>query len=271
MATRVTDRQVVAVLRPFVRATGPVLDVLREADPLSLRARAAAAAERGDVPDELGHLPPAVRRWLLRRLGSWRVPGTPAWRRMSPAQRERWWINRVGRFTALLASLPGLGGALARRFPVQSALSAASQGVLLCAIAGEYGMTGHAERVRMIAWVLFGRDIDGDLAAGKDPSHDQVSEDAETADLGRELGGAGQSRRGLGLTAVARTLWRLGRSLQAIGDELDARPRGRFWQRWLGAIPVVGVVGNYLGERSALKRVARAARAYRLAQQRPHQ
>ena len=36
----ISDRQVVAVLRPFVRACGPMLDALRESDPFGLQARA---------------------------------------------------------------------------------------------------------------------------------------------------------------------------------------------------------------------------------------
>ncbi|MBA0125385.1 hypothetical protein H0B56_07505 [Haloechinothrix sp. YIM 98757] len=259
----ISDRQLVAVLRPFVRATGPVLDVLRESDPLGLRARAAEAAARGAEPEELAHLRPTVRRRLLNGLASLRVPGTPAWERMTPAQRERWWVGRVGRFTALLTAIPGLGGALAQRFPVQSAVGAASQGVLLCAIAGEYGMTSHSDRVRLLAWVLFGRSVPHELAAGTDPAHDQAGEDANTADLTEELRGAQRDRGRVTLKAVAVTLWRLGRSLQAFGDELDNRPRGRLWHRMLGMIPVLGMFAGYLGERSALKRAVKMARRYR--------
>ena len=35
----ISDRVIVGVLRPFVRATRPVLDALREADPFGLRSR----------------------------------------------------------------------------------------------------------------------------------------------------------------------------------------------------------------------------------------
>ena len=48
MAAVLTDERVAAVLRPFVRATSPVLDVLRESDPLRLRGRFEAAVAEAD-------------------------------------------------------------------------------------------------------------------------------------------------------------------------------------------------------------------------------
>lgn len=260
MREAISDRQVVAVLRPFVRATAPVLDALRESDPLGLRARAEAAAERGETIAELAHVKPTRRKRLLNRLSSVKVPGTLAWAKMNPQQRTKWWINRVGRLTALLTSIPGIGGALADRLPVQDALGAASQGLLLCAIAGEHGVTDHADRVRLLAWVLFDRDVDRRLAEGDFPEHSTPDEDARTAELTEELHEAKGSK--ISLKAFAVTLWRLGRSLLAISDELEKRPRGRIWHRILGMIPVVGLFADYLGERSALKRVARRARRW---------
>jgi hypothetical protein len=44
-----------------------------------------------------------------------------------------------------------------------------------------------------------------------------------------------------------------------VQDELEKRPHGRFYHRALGMLPVVGLAGDYLGERSALKRPAKAA------------
>ncbi|MQA61377.1 MAG: hypothetical protein GEU86_07740 [Actinophytocola sp.] len=257
MAEVISDRQVVAVLRPFVRATAPVLDALRESDPLGLRAKATAAAERGETITELAGTPQTVRRRLLNGLSTVKVPGTGAWGTMNPEERTKWWINRVGRLTALLTSIPGLGGALADRLPVQDALGAASQGLLLCAIAGEHGVTGHPERVRLLAWVLFGRDVAPSLAAGEYPEHDAQGEDARTEELTAELKESEGSK--ISIKAFAVTLWRLGRSLLAITDELEKRPRGRIWHRMLGVLPVVGMFADYLGERSALKRVAKRA------------
>ncbi|MFC4000374.1 hypothetical protein ACFS2C_21860 [Prauserella oleivorans] len=248
MAEAITDRQVVAVLRPFVRATAPLVDALREADPFGV---VAGERERAVITE------PKLRDRLLTRLQAVKVPGTRAWAAMDVGDRTNWWINRVGRFTSLVTAVPGLGGALADRLPVQDTLGAASQGLLLCAIAGERGCTDVGERVRLVAWVLFERDIDRELACGTQA--DRAAEDAETEKLTEELDAASRKHGRAGLKVVARTLWRLGRSLLAVTDELEKRPHGRFYHRAVGMLPVVGMAGDYLGERSALKRVARRA------------
>jgi hypothetical protein len=247
VAEPITDRQVVAALRPFVRAAGPVVDTLREADPFGFAARS-GQAHADDAP--------TVRTKLIEGLKSVRVPGSAAWNRMGPRERTTWWIDRVGRATSVLTAVPGLGGALADRLPVQDALGAASQGVLLCALAGERGVTDVGERVRLVAWVLFDRDVDAELAAGREDGHDAAAEDARTEALRAEMKGGGGKA---GVRAVARTLWRLGRSLLAVSDELEKRPSGRLYHHALGMLPVVGMVGDYLGERAGLKRVAKRA------------
>ncbi|WP_020670492.1 hypothetical protein [Amycolatopsis nigrescens] len=264
MAEAISDRQVVAVLRPFVRATGPMLDALRESDPLGLRTR---RRDTGDAA-ELAEVEPGLRDKLLDGLASVKVPGTAAWAEMDTEQRTQWWVHRVGRFTALLTSIPGLGGVLADRLPLQDTLGTASQGLLLCAIAGEHGVTGLGERVRLIAWVLFERDIDPVLAAGKHAEHDASAEDAETAELTEEMDESSKKHGRITLKASARTLWRLGRSLLGITEELEKRPRGRFYHRAVGMLPVVGMAGDYFGERSGLKRVAKRADRW-LAEHRP--
>jgi hypothetical protein len=217
----ISDRQVVAVLRPFVRAASPMVTAMR-------------------TP---GRLPGLATR---------RVPGSAAWRHLSAQARTRWWINRVGRLTALVTSIPGLGGVLADRLPVQDALGASAQGLLLCAIADEYGVHDLGDRVRLVAWVLFQRDIDPSLAAG---DHAGKAEDAQAARLAGPF--AERPKRRITIRACVGTLWRLSRSLLAITDELEKRPRGRFYQRALGVLPVIGMIGDYLAERSALKRVAK--------------
>lgn len=215
MPEAITDRHVVAVLRPFVRASGPLVDRLREIDPFGLR------------DGELGRL---------------KMPGTAGWAAMTPDQRDDWWVSRVGRFTSLLAAAPGVGGALADRLPIQDALGCASQGLLLCALAGEHGFTSVEDRVRLLAWVLFERDVD--------PTPVEPDEDAKTEELRTE---------GSTVKAVAGTVWKLGRMLWGLGNELGKRPQGLLHHKALGMLPVVGVVGDYLGERSALRRVRRRA------------
>lgn len=251
MSEAVSDRQLVLALRAFVRAAAPLLDAMREANLLGLRDR------------PLYRVPGMPRRrgdrfldWLARR----RMPGTARWAMLGPDERTRWWMNRFGVLTALLAAVPGLGGALADRLPVQDALGAAGQGVLLCAIAGEYGVTGEDDRVALLAEVLFGRRLDVAGAAGREQTGTEpngAETDRQAAELTTELA---ESRRKTGrvtVAAIAGTLWRLGRLLWSIPGELEKRPRGRFYHRLLGMLPVVGMFADYLGERSALRRVRR--------------
>lgn len=226
MAEAISDHQVVKVLRPFVRAARPVLTAMRQPG-------------------------------RLEGLARFRVPGSVAWEAMDTQARVDWWINRVGRLTSLVTAIPGIGGALADRLPVQEALGASAQGLLLCAIAGEHGIDDVGERVRLVAWVLFDREIDPALASGRHPEHAEHEEDAETAQLAGEF--AEPEHKKITLKSAAGALWRMGRSLLGVSGELEKRPRGHFYQRAIGMLPVVGIAGDYLAERSGLKRVAKRA------------
>ncbi|MFD0202666.1 MULTISPECIES: hypothetical protein [Saccharothrix] len=235
MAETITDRDVVRALRPFVRATGPLLDTLRYANLLGLRDREVERDADRKLVDKL---------W--DQLAAVKVPGTAAWARMDVHQRDEFWLNRVGRVVNLVAALPGIGGVLADRLPIQSALGAAGQGLLLSALAGEHGFTSTEDRVRLLAHVLFQREVDG-LPV------DQRKEDEQTAELTEEL------RQRSTFRAIGATIWKLAKVLWKLEDELDKRPQGRLYHQALGMLPVVGVVGDYFGERSALKRVRTAA------------
>ncbi|MGW4111774.1 hypothetical protein ACWEFJ_12930 [Actinosynnema sp. NPDC004786] len=235
MAEAITDRDVVRALRPFVRATGPLLDALRDANLLGLRDREVERDADRTLVDRL---------W--DQLASVKAPGTAAWARLDVTGRDEFWLNRVGRVVSLVAALPGLGGVLADRLPVQSALGAAGQGLLLSAIAGEHGFTSTEDRVRLLAHVLFQREVDG-LPV------DRRDEDERTAELTEDLRGRSTFR------AIGGTIWKLAKVLWKLEDELDKRPQGRLRHQALGMLPVVGVVGDYFGERSALKRVRAAA------------
>jgi hypothetical protein len=252
MAEVITDRHLVQVLRPFVRSTRPLLAALRDADPFGLRERV-----RDPGADDVER---TLKDKVLDRLAAAQLPGTHAWAEMDAHRRSRWWVGRVGRFLALIAAVPGVGGALADRLPVGDALGAAGQGLVLCAIAGEYGLRSESEQVRLLAAVLFKRDVDPVLlespvlVEGSGPE----TVDAASAELTAQLTESHRRHGRATLRAVAGTVWRLGRVLWSLGDELDKRPRGRLLHRALGKLPVVGVLGNYLGERSAMHRAANA-------------
>jgi hypothetical protein len=248
MTEAISDRTIVTVLRPFVRATRPVLDGLRDADPFGLRSRLAepAAAERG------------LKDTVLDALAAVEVPGTAAWASMDVPARSRWWVRRVGRFTTLLAAVPGLGGALANRLPVSKALGAAGQGLLLVAIAGEHGVRDEDALVALLGSVLFRRE----LTVHGPSTADDAAADARAAELTGDLAEPDTKPT---LQRVGRAVWRLGRALFAVEDELDKRPHGNVLHEGLGMLPVVGAIGKYLGEWSGLKRAAREAEK-RLAQ-----
>lgn len=250
MSGAISDAAVIAVLHPFVRATRPVLDALRDADPFGLRDRVRSGAEKLDRK---------LSERMLDRLASIEVPGTSAWADMSVAERHRWWVHRVGRFTTLVASVPGIGGALASRLPVQSALGAAGQGLLLCAMAGESGVRDPDDQVALLGAVLFRRDLRPALAAREQTEAGAREVDDRAAELTGELGEPGATPT---LKKIGGAVWRLGRALYALGSELDKRPHGRFYHELLALLPVVGVVGKYLGEWSGLKRAARRAAAW---------
>jgi hypothetical protein len=247
----ITDDHVVAALRPFVRAARPVLAALRQADPFGLRQRA-LSREPGDDTER------GLRDKVLDRLSAAKLPGTPAWSALNPDQRCHWWMNRVGRFTALVAAVPGVGGVLADRLPVQDALGSAAQGLLLTAIAGELGVNDEDTLIRLLAHVLFRRDV---IAASvRQVPSDGV--DQQAAELTAELAES-QKRKGRPtLRAVAGTMWRMGRMLWGLADELGKRPQGRWYHKLFGMLPVVGVAGDYFAERTALRRATRSARRW---------
>lgn len=290
MAEVLTDERVAGVLRPFVRATAPVLQAMRESDPLGLRTRFGAdndvdpdsvdpdSVEHGPAePDTTDVLEPeekaspkqlaelggtdapakagAVQK-LMRQLDGMQLPGSSTWDEMTVEQRCDWWARRVGRFLALLAGLPRFGGAITSRLPIRNALGVAGQGLVLCAIAAEHGVTDQTLQVRLIAKVLLERELSTEVASGRSGGS-QIEDDARTAELTEDLD---ESRRKHGRPtpkAVARTVWRMARALWEMNAELDKRPQGRFYHELIGSVPVVGVVGGYLGERSALRTVAR--------------
>ncbi|MEJ3656818.1 hypothetical protein WEH80_28045 [Actinomycetes bacterium KLBMP 9759] len=245
MAEAIPDRAIIGALRPFVRATRPVLDGLRESDPFGLRARVIGAEPADGEERRLGEK-------ILDALASVEVPGTAAWAAMDVSERSRWWVRRVGRFTTLIAAVPGIGGALANRLPVSKAIGAAGQGLLLVAIAGEHGMRDEDELVQLLGAILFRRELQ---VTAPDAAADAVA-DEQAAEIAGDLA---EKDAPPTIQRIGRVVWRLGRALFALEGELDKRPHGNLLHEGLGMLPVVGAVGKYLGEWSGLKKAARQA------------
>lgn len=241
---QITDQRIVAVLRPFVRATRPVLDALRESDPFGLRARVLDRPESAEGSDR------PMRDRVLDLLASANVPGTAAWAAMDVGERTEWWVFRVGRLTSLVAAIPGFGGFVTSRLPISATLGAAAQGLVLCAIANERGVREENVRITLLGQVLFDRRLV--------PEPVTAEADAEADRRAAELTGDLDSAIDRTLPErVGSAVWNLGRVLHSVQDELDRRPHGRFYHRWVGNLPVVGAVGKYFGEWSGLKRAAR--------------
>jgi hypothetical protein len=245
----ITDAGVAAVLRPFVRATRPLLGALRDSDPFGLQARARTAqADPATGADER-----KLHDKVLDRLAETRFPGTAAWTQMDADARSRWWVRRVGRLTSLVAAAPGFGGVITSRLPITTALGAVAQGLVLCAIADEHGVRDESEVVALLGAVLFRRDLSPTpRGALSEAANAQV--DAEAAELAGDL----RHERTPTLQRVAGAVWRMGRALLAVEGELEKRPRGGVISRWVSLLPVVGVAGKYVGEWSGLKKAARA-------------
>ena len=251
----ITDERVIGVLSVVVKGSGPVLDALAQTDPFRLKKR--THRQLPPVAPQLdgAKLGNRVARRAVAGFYAAEFPGTAAWERMSPQQRTLWWMNRVGRFTTLVVAVPGFGGVVADRLPVQDALGASSQAMLLCAVAREWGITDQVEQVRLLAWVLCHRSVSRELVLGAPTQTDEQLR-AQGLDPALERGNH-KSRSSL--VNAAKALWRYGRVLRGIVGELEKRPQGRAGHRMLGKLPVVGMVGDYLGERSALKRAVREA------------
>ncbi|WP_304113960.1 hypothetical protein [Mycolicibacterium bacteremicum] len=203
----ISDNDVADVLARAVALSDLILDVLAGFDPLGLR----------------------------RHLEFLEVPGTEAWEEKTRDERIGWWIWRVGALDTVAVAWPGALGALASRLPIQDLLGFASQTLILCAVAREYGVTDRRDTVRMLASVLCGREIpDPPLPDSDEPWPDNI---------------------------VAK-VWHLAGILNAIGGELGKRPHPRAVFRYVGMLPVVGAVAAYLGEYGALHRAAKAGQKW---------
>ena len=244
----ISDADVAAVLRPFVRATRPLLGALSDADPFGFQARARQAAQ--GAPTQLQR---TFRTRVVDRLASTRAPGTATWAQLDTHARTNWWVRRVGRVASLVAAVPGFGGAITSKLPVTAALGAVAQGLVLVAIADEHDMHDEVDVVGLLGAVMFRRDL-------CPRARDELSRASDAAIDARaaELTGGLENEKKPTLQRVGGALWRMGRALLAVEAELGRRPRGGRISRWLSLVPIVGVAGKYIGEWSGLKKAAKA-------------
>lgn len=220
----IDDDDVARALRRSLVVVNPLV-ALMATDPVGLKKRTHLLWESDSVPAR-------VLDGLAWVLDTADVPGTKAWEAMSLQDRIDWWVYRVGAIDTLLVAFPGVLGVIADRLPIQDALGFASQSIVLCAVARECGVTDVDAQVQLIGAVMCQRDLAGDGGDEAEPGTNEQRNLAEAA-------------------------WHLAGLVRAAGDELGKRPRPRAVFRYLGMLPAVGVVADYLGEYGALVRAAK--------------
>jgi hypothetical protein len=228
-----SDADVAAALRRAVSVADVILDVLAKTDPLGLRHRTHDLGAGNGCTDRVLDL-------AARVLDCADVPGTQSWEHKDRAARIHWWVWRVGALDTILVAFPGVFGALANRLPIQDLFGFANQALVLCAVAREYGITDRSTQVRLLASVLCARELDDDCTA---TGSDEGATDSTDMSLVRKL-------------------WHLAGILNAVGDELGKRPHPRKIFQYLGMLPWVGAVADYLGEYGALVRAAAAGETW---------
>ncbi len=241
MERLISDAQLTGTLERVAAVCARVL-----ADPAAMLGWAGSStALRGDHAS----LGPRARYEVLHRVLGHAHPGSPEWPDLPPEPRATWWSVYVSRVLALPVAAPHFFGPLADRLPLQPALGASAQCLVVCAVANEFEVTDPADWVPLMAQVVFGRTLPREAVAVprvslvKLPAAPEVAPDVDEE---RSL-----LRRGVGV------LWALAKVLLGLNSLFDERPRGKWRYRVLGNLPVVGVVGGWLDERGGLAEAAR--------------
>lgn len=267
-----TDAEVADALSRAVAVINPLLDLLAQSDVTGLRKRTHRLLR---PPRRVGDL---VRRIRLRRrrrdagrgpsnidralnagarlVDAADLPGTAAWERMSRDQRVDWWVHRVGALDTLVVASPGMFGWLARVVPVTQLAGFVNQAVVLCAVAREYGVTDRCQQVRLLADVLCRRQLPDDCDFDSDPEPGPPPESPPSG--WKPLAAVTSSTP----VVVTRTVWQLAGILRSIFDEVAKRPQPKKRYQRLAALPGLGWIATYLGERGALARTVAAGESW---------
>ncbi|EGD54721.1 hypothetical protein [Gordonia neofelifaecis] len=229
-----TDADVAQILDRAVATIDPMLDVLADSDPLSLKARTFAPASPRNCLDRTGLVAAGVLNVL-----DW--PGTAGWDELPMRDRADWWVSRIGLITTGGVAFPSVFGAWTKKLPMSDYLGFGSQALVLRAVAREYGVTSREAGVAMLASILFDRDLD-DLPASSGDSVEPLTSSGDGSFVVR--------------------LWSLGRTLLNLSRALGRRPGSPRLLGLLGWIPFVGGAASYLGEVIALRHAARLCREW---------
>lgn len=263
--TPLSDADVADALSRAVAVINPLLNVLSQADPIGLRKRTHRLLRppRG-LSDRVRRLRLRFRRAQAGRnpsatdfamnagaqlMNAADLPGTAAWGRLSRGERIHWWVHRVGALNTLLVATPGAFGWLARVLPVSELAGFVNDAIVLCAVAREYGVTDQREQVRLLAEVLCGRQLPEDFDV---PAQEPAPLPEAPPPGWKPLEAITSSMP----VVVVRTVWQLAGILRATFDEIAKRPQPTKWWQRLSALPWVGAVSTYFGERGALIKAA---------------
>jgi hypothetical protein len=263
--TPLSDADVADALSRAVAVINPLLNVLSQADPIGLRKRShRLLSPPHGLSDRVRRLRLRLRRVQAGRspsatdlamnagaqlMNAADLPGTAAWGRLSRDERIHWWVHRVGALNTLLVATPGAFGWLARVLPVSELAGFVNHAIVLCAVAREYGVTDRREQVRLLAEVLCGRQLPADV----DVKTQEPEPLPETPPPGWKPLEAITSSMPV---VVVRTVWQLAGILRATFDEIAKRPQPTKWWQRFSALPWVGAVSTYFGERGALIKAA---------------
>ncbi len=267
--TPLSDADVADALSRAVAVINPLLNVLSQADPIGLRRRThrllrpprglgdlVRRLRVGHRRAEAGRSPSTADRALnagAHLMNAADLPGTAAWERLSRDERIHWWVHRVGALNTLLVATPGAFGVLARVLPVSELAGFVNHAIVLCAVAREYGVTDQREQVRLLAAVLCRRQLPADYLDNLSvPSADSETLPETPPDGWKPLEAVTSSLP----VVVVKSIWQLAGILRATFEEIAKRPQPNKWWQRLSALPWVGAVSTYFGERGALIKAA---------------
>ncbi|MBU9762346.1 hypothetical protein FR943_00535 [Mycobacterium sp. TNTM28] len=218
--TRLSDADVAGALNRAAAVINPALDLATRFDPLGLKQRTHRQSPAVNPVDRTLDRAAAILNFA-------ELPGTQAWDDMTRDGHVKWWVRRVGTVTTVAVAFPGAFGFIADRLPVQDALGFANQAILLWAVAREDGVTDRDDQVQLLGAVLCNRDL-----------ADPLPEDADTAH------------------SLPGKLWEVAGTLRAVGAELTKRPQPQRVYHYLGMLPGIGAIVDYVGELTALRHAA---------------
>lgn len=196
------------------------------------------------------------------RLFGDQTPASPGWPLVPPQRRVGWWVARIGVTAGVAAAAPRFAGVLADRLPLQAALGASAAALAVCATAHEHGVADAEAWVPLIATVVLDRPLSSHNrdTSPVDRPQPATSPEQQLEDAAADTSEPPSTMERLGTQAQrsVRTLWALGRTLMEVQDLLDQRPRGNILLRTAARVPVVGVLGGWLDERSAIGKASKA-------------